>query len=82
MLVELNNTIKRERESMAAVRGRVEAEVDMKISADQYYIFWRSTPHLLPRVCTNMKAGEIHEGKWDSAGSIRKWTYTIGKHYI
>ncbi|KAF8040160.1 hypothetical protein BT93_B2400 [Corymbia citriodora subsp. variegata] len=61
-----------------AVRGKMEVEVDLKSSADQFYGFFRKTPHHLPNACTDLHAGEIHEGEWHSGGSIRKWTYSVG----
>ncbi|XP_030514565.1 MLP-like protein 28 [Rhodamnia argentea] len=60
-----------------AVRGKLEVEVDLKSSADQFYSFFRNTPHHLPNACTELHAGEIHEGEWASAGSVRKWTYSV-----
>ncbi|XP_030447781.1 MLP-like protein 34 [Syzygium oleosum] len=60
-----------------AVRGKVEVEVDLKSSAAQFYGFFRNTPHHLPKACTELHAGEIHEGEWLSAGSVRKWTYSV-----
>ncbi|XP_010044193.2 MLP-like protein 28 [Eucalyptus grandis] len=60
-----------------AVRGKLEVEVDLKSSADQFYGFFRSTPHHLPNACTDVHAGEIHEGEWHSEGSIRKWTFSV-----
>ncbi|XP_010041872.2 MLP-like protein 34 [Eucalyptus grandis] len=60
-----------------AVRGKMEVEVDLKSSADQFYGFFRNTPHHLPTACTDLHAGEIHEGEWHTEGSIRKWTYSV-----
>ncbi|XP_048137406.1 MLP-like protein 34 [Rhodamnia argentea] len=60
-----------------AVRGKMEVEVDLESSAYQFYSFFRNTPHHLPKVCSDLHAGEIHEGEWVSGSSTRKWTYSV-----
>ncbi|KAI6686065.1 hypothetical protein NL676_031978 [Syzygium grande] len=62
-----------------AVRGKVEVEVevDLKSSADQFYSIFRNTPHHLPKICSDLHAGEIHEGEWkgDRRHSRRRFEF-------
>ena len=66
---------------MANLKGKVETEIELKCSADQYYDIWK-TPHHVPHAAGDHIQGvDMHEGDWDSHGhgSIKIWQYTAGK---
>ncbi|GMN19927.1 hypothetical protein TIFTF001_039932 [Ficus carica] len=63
---------------MANLKGRVETEVELKASPEQFYNMWRRTAHHLPNAAGHhIKAVEVHEGDWDTHGAVKFWNYTL-----
>ncbi|XP_030529106.1 MLP-like protein 328 [Rhodamnia argentea] len=63
---------------MANLRGKLEAEVDLKSPADKFFKVWRSETHKLPTATSkNIQGVKVHEGDWDQHGAIKIWNYTV-----
>ncbi|EXB23151.1 MLP-like protein 329 [Morus notabilis] len=63
---------------MANLKGKVETEVELKATPEQFYNMFRRTAHHLPNVAGHhIKAVEVHEGDWDSHDCVKFWNYTI-----
>ncbi|OMO77577.1 hypothetical protein COLO4_25084 [Corchorus olitorius] len=61
-----------------ALVGKLEAEVDVKVPADKLLCIIRSENHRIPEAASNhIHTIEVHEGDWETHGSIKLWTYTI-----
>ncbi|XP_041009777.1 MLP-like protein 28 [Juglans microcarpa x Juglans regia] len=61
-----------------ALKGKLETEIEIKSAADKYYNIFRSTTHHFPKATPNIiQAVEVHEGDWETHGSIKFWNYTI-----
>ncbi|KAG6714168.1 hypothetical protein I3843_05G174400 [Carya illinoinensis] len=61
-----------------ALKGKLETEIEIKSTADKFYNIFRSTTHHFPKATPNIiQAVEVHEGDWDTHGSIKFWNYTI-----
>ncbi|KAI3433155.1 Bet_v_1 domain-containing protein [Psidium guajava] len=63
---------------MANLRGKLEAEVELKSPADKFFKVWRSESHKMPTVTSkNIQGIKVHEGDWDQHGAIKIWNYTV-----
>ncbi|KAI6668161.1 hypothetical protein NL676_028573 [Syzygium grande] len=63
---------------MANLRGKLEAEVELKSPADKFFKIWRSETHKLPTATSkNIQGVKVHEGDWDQHGAIKIWNYTV-----
>ncbi|OWM86188.1 MLP-like protein 328 [Punica granatum] len=64
--------------SPEALHGRLQKDIDLKSSADQYYRMWRKESHKIPTATTqNIQAVALHEGDWHDHGAIKIWNYTV-----
>ena len=62
-----------------ALTGKLEAETEIKVSADKFFKIFRSQAHHIPNASSDkIHKIEVHEGDWESHGSIKHWSYTIG----
>ncbi|KAI4385865.1 hypothetical protein MLD38_003854 [Melastoma candidum] len=57
---------------------KMEVDVEIKATAEQFYQVFRTRPHHLPDICSDVDAAEIHDGEWHAHGSTRSWTYKSG----
>ncbi|KAH7570952.1 hypothetical protein JRO89_XS05G0229900 [Xanthoceras sorbifolium] len=57
--------------------GEVEVYVELKTSADKFYKVFSNQVHHVPNASDKVHAIEVHEGDWETAGSIKVWKYTI-----
>ncbi|KAI3433154.1 Bet_v_1 domain-containing protein [Psidium guajava] len=63
---------------MANLRGKLEAEVELKAPADKFFKVWRSETHKLSTITSkNIQGVKVHEGDWDQHGAIKIWNYTV-----
>ncbi|XP_057975401.1 MLP-like protein 34 [Malania oleifera] len=66
---------------MATGTGKVEkleAEVEIKTSADHFHDFLSSKPHHLSNVCPEkFQSCDIHEGEWGKESSVIYWNYVL-----
>ncbi|GAV67492.1 Bet_v_1 domain-containing protein [Cephalotus follicularis] len=59
---------------------RVETEVELKSPPEKLYKLFQKEAHLLPTTSpNNLQAVELHEGGWETHGSVKLWSYTFGK---
>lgn len=58
----------------------LEKRVELKSCAEKFYNFLKSQNHQIPSNVHSEKlhAVEIHEGEWDTPGSVKLWKYNIG----
>ncbi|EOA24895.1 hypothetical protein CARUB_v10018187mg [Capsella rubella] len=67
-----------------ATSGTYVTEVPLKGTAEKHYKIWRNENHLFPDVVGHHIQGvTVHDGEWDSHGSIKIWNYTLdGKEEV
>ncbi|CAE5957518.1 unnamed protein product [Arabidopsis arenosa] len=66
-----------------AMSGTYVAEVPLKGSAEKHYKRWRSQNNLFPDAIGHHVQGvTVHDGDWESHGSIKSWNYTLGRPYF
>ncbi|KAK4778354.1 hypothetical protein SAY87_018541 [Trapa incisa] len=64
--------------SPEALYGKLQKDIDLKSSAEQYYKMWRTNSHQIPTATSqNIQAIALHEGDWHTNGAIKIWNYTI-----
>ncbi|KDP38074.1 hypothetical protein JCGZ_04717 [Jatropha curcas] len=60
------------------MKGKLETEVELKSSPEQFFKFWKSDVHQAPNhTPSNIQGVRVHEGDWETSGSIKIWDYTI-----
>ncbi|OWM83063.1 hypothetical protein CDL15_Pgr011745 [Punica granatum] len=65
--------------SSEALHGRLQTDIDLKSSAEEYYKMWRKEAHKIPTATgQNIQAITLHEGDWHDHGAIKIWNYTVG----
>ncbi|KAJ9708432.1 hypothetical protein PVL29_000461 [Vitis rotundifolia] len=63
---------------MALTAGKLEIETEIKAPADEFFKIFRSQAHHLPNICSDkIHKIEVHEGDWETQGSVKHWSYTI-----
>ncbi|CAI0434120.1 unnamed protein product [Linum tenue] len=61
-----------------AMKGKLESVMEVKASADKVYGVFRKTSHHIPNhTAKNIHKVEVHEGDWETHGSIKYWNYTL-----
>jgi len=64
-----------------AMSGTYVTDVPLKGSAEKHYKRWRSENHLVPEAIGHLIQGvTVHDGDWDSHGTIKIWNYTRGSY--
>ena len=58
----------------------LEERVELKSSAEKFFNFLKSQNQQIPSNVHSEKlhAVEIHEGEWNTPGSVKLWKYNIG----
>ncbi|XP_038696685.1 MLP-like protein 329 [Tripterygium wilfordii] len=57
---------------------KIEADVEIKSPAEKVYGVLRSQNHVVPKAASDkIHHVEVHEGDWETHGSIKLWKYTI-----
>jgi len=65
-----------------AMSGTYVAEVPLKGSAEKHYKKWRNENHVFQdAVGHHIQGCTMHDGDWDSHGSIRSWNITCGLYF-
>ncbi|PKI58112.1 MLP-like protein 328 [Punica granatum] len=60
------------------IEGKLEAELELKSTVDKLYKRLKSEIHHAPDASSDkIHAIEVHEGDWETPGSVKLWTYTI-----
>lgn len=64
--------------------GNLQAEVEINSSADKYFKLLSKELHHMPNASSDkIHTVDVHEGDWETPGSVKLWTYTIdGKQEI
>ncbi|KAI9169026.1 hypothetical protein LWI28_005726 [Acer negundo] len=57
--------------------GKLEVDVVLKASGDSFYKILINQVHQMPTASSKIQAVDIHEGDWETPGSIKLWKYTI-----
>ncbi|KAK2453414.1 MLP protein [Trifolium repens] len=60
-----------------ALIGKVESEVEIQAPAAKFYSFYRNQLEHLPNISTHIHGARVHEGDWETVGSVKHWEYTI-----
>jgi|UniRef100_A0A2N9FPE9 hypothetical protein len=61
-----------------ALQGKVGTEIEIKASPDKYYNVFKSTAYHVPNAAPDHIQGvEVHEGDWETHGSVKIWKYTV-----
>jgi uncharacterized membrane protein len=61
-----------------ALSGKVESEVEIQAHASKFYNVFRKQLEHLPNISTHIHGAKVHEGDWETVGSVKQWEYTIG----
>ena len=65
---------------MAGLSGKVETEIEIKTPAVKLYNILKGQCHHIPNLTTDkIHTIDVHEGDWETQGSVKLWKYTIGK---
>ncbi|KAJ9153085.1 hypothetical protein P3X46_026569 [Hevea brasiliensis] len=60
------------------LKGKLETELELKSTPDQFFNFWKVQVHQAPdHTPANVQGVKVHEGDWETSGSIKIWDYTI-----
>ncbi|XVF43616.1 hypothetical protein PTKIN_Ptkin02bG0054500 [Pterospermum kingtungense] len=60
-----------------ALTGKIEAQVEFQCPADKLFSVFRSETHKIPNVASDkIHTVEVHEGDWETHGSVKLWKYT------
>ncbi|KAF2606649.1 hypothetical protein F2Q68_00046242 [Brassica cretica] len=63
--------------------GKLEADVEIKSSAEKFYHMWAGRVHDLPKATPDkIQNCELQEGDWGKVGSVVIWSYVIGKSLV
>ncbi|KAK3211999.1 hypothetical protein Dsin_016705 [Dipteronia sinensis] len=61
-----------------SLKGKVESEIEIRAPAEKFYNFFKGQSHQAPTATpTNIQGIEVHEGDWESHGSIKLWKYSV-----
>ncbi|CAN6549609.1 unnamed protein product [Malus baccata var. baccata] len=62
------------------LHGKIGTEIEIKAPADKLYNMFKSA-HLIPSISnTHIKGVDVHEGDWETHGSVKIWKYELGDH--
>ncbi|KAJ0095795.1 hypothetical protein Patl1_15428 [Pistacia atlantica] len=63
---------------MTGLTRKVQKEVEIDAPAEKFYKLWKSECfHLRTASPSNIQGVEVHEGDWETGGSIKIWKYTV-----
>lgn len=57
----------------------IQSEVEIKSPADGFFRRLTKELHQVPNASEKVHGVEVHEGDFETHGSIKLWSYTIGK---
>ncbi|OMO99716.1 hypothetical protein COLO4_13130 [Corchorus olitorius] len=61
---------------MSSLFGKVETDVELNASAEQFFDMFCNRPHHVSNACSDkVQACALHEGDWGNHGSIVCWNY-------
>ncbi|KAL3578365.1 hypothetical protein D5086_019869 [Populus alba] len=60
--------------------GKMEAEVEVKVSAETFHDIFSCRPHHISNMSpAKIQNVDLHEGEWGKPGSVICWSYVHGK---
>ncbi|KAI6686052.1 hypothetical protein NL676_031965 [Syzygium grande] len=59
------------------LEGKLEIEVEIQSSADEFYNVWRNQVYHLPNASDAVQNVQLHEGEWHSEDAVKLWNYTL-----
>ncbi|MFQ6629508.1 hypothetical protein Gotur_006590 [Gossypium turneri] len=60
----------------SALTGKLEADVEIKASPEQFHEMFAHKPHHVHHTCYDKIQGcDLHEGEWGKVGTIVHWSY-------
>lgn len=63
----------------SVLTGKLEADVEIKASAEKFHDMFCNKPHHVSNTCSEKVQGcELHDGDWGTEGSIICWSYVHG----
>ncbi|KAM4119705.1 hypothetical protein ACJW30_03G079700 [Castanea mollissima] len=62
-----------------ALTSKLESELEFKSSADKVYSIVSSQNYHVANASDTVHEVDIHEGYWQTTGSVKLWKYTVGK---
>ncbi|XP_059446623.1 MLP-like protein 43 [Corylus avellana] len=63
---------------MASLKGKLETEIEIKADPQKFYEIFKKQAHQVPNATPDhIQAVEVHEGDWETHGSIKLWKYTV-----
>ncbi|KAL5828005.1 hypothetical protein ACOSQ3_019837 [Xanthoceras sorbifolium] len=60
-----------------SLAGKLEVDVELKASGDQFYKIFSNEVHQMPNASSKIQAVDLHEGDWETPGSIKLRKYII-----
>ncbi|KAK0573883.1 hypothetical protein LWI29_015018 [Acer saccharum] len=61
-----------------ALSGKLEADIEIKAPAEKYFNIFKAQCEHLPNISSsNIQGVDLHEGDWDTHGSVKLWKYTV-----
>ena len=62
--------------AFSALTGKLEADVEIKASPEQFHEMFAHKPHHVHHTCYDKIQGcDLHEGEWGKVGTIVHWSY-------
>ena len=59
--------------------GKMEADIEIKASADKFHDVFGNKPHHVPNASPQkLQSGDLHEGEFGKQGSVVNWNYVQG----
>uniref|UniRef100_A0A6N2KRI5 Bet v I/Major latex protein domain-containing protein n=1 Tax=Salix viminalis TaxID=40686 RepID=A0A6N2KRI5_SALVM len=59
------------------LQGILETEIEIMAPAAKFFNIFRNQNHHIPNISDSIHAIELHEGDWETPGSVKQWTYTL-----
>ncbi|MGM4035680.1 hypothetical protein NA682_23710, partial [Salmonella sp. NW307] len=65
------------RQTKMGLAGKLEVDVELKASGDQFYKIFTNQVHQMPNASSKIQSVDLHQGDWENPGSVKIWTYII-----
>ena len=63
-----------------SLKGNLETVMELKSSPEKFFTIWKTQAYHIPNhTPDNIHAVDMHEGDWETEGSIKIWRYSAGK---
>lgn len=63
-----------------SLKGELETVIELKSSPEKFFGVWKTQAYHIPNhTPDNIHAVDMHEGEWETEGSIKIWRYSVGK---